>query len=770
MKRITLPGIVSLWTKMIHRFLISLYFLICTVTFALGQENDFISRLKTQLLLYRTQKVDQMIVIQTDKTLYRPGETIWMKGYVTDALTHALSLKSLELAVQLVDNKGVYIMDVKNILKNGVVDCSFTIPVNLPAGIYDLVAFTPEIEVIGLQSVFRKELTIARPEHLDIVPHLDYPKLYFTPERKETATIQFRDFDGKPISGKKFDYQMICEDRELLSGKGKTGVNGKGEFVFITPSPKSGSALFVSLDISLGNDKLNLIDHVPLESEKINVDFFPDGGKLVTGIPQAVVFEAKDQLGNPVNINAEIIDEERRFVAPTTMIYPGVGVFSLVNVEGRKLFLRIIGDAGKNQESQLPSPSSGNMSLTVKKNDGKNISLLLGRSPKSELAKFVIVAVANGELVWASDFELEQGGALNVPLDQFHSEFASVAVFSETGKLVAQRLIYTGKSSSLNVNLSPDKKSYKKGEDGVVRVKITGSDGRPVKAELAVSLADRYTFPSSSSEVGFLNYGLEKPFPFKESLDKVNDMSMNYYLATNSLRGFDWNRVVMVDPDKPLSHSMGEMRISGKVFDASNLPVPNALVSLTSASLQQFKARSDQHGEFVVGLPVTVEKNNLSASATDGFGKGNYRVVLNKSFKDELVNRLRNISVNNWEIFDQLFASNYLKENPDFFRSNPSAKAKMGDKRSSEPYWKRNLENSTDLLEIIKMIRPYELIGGKIVFRGANSFIAQDGALVVVDGTKLGTDASLISSINPNDVEDIQILLNPEEISKYTAL
>ena len=123
--------------------------LISSSTSAFSQENDFISALKTKLLLYRTQKVDQSIILQTDKTLYRPGETIWMKGYVTDVMTHLLSLNSLELSVQLTDKKGLNIVEGKYALKNGVADFSFSIPADLESDIYHLIAYTPEMENIG---------------------------------------------------------------------------------------------------------------------------------------------------------------------------------------------------------------------------------------------------------------------------------------------------------------------------------------------------------------------------------------------------------------------------------------------------------------------------------------------------------------------------------------------------------------------------------------------------------------------------------------------
>lgn len=755
--------------KNVCKILFVIILVISTTLIAPGEE-DFISRLKTQLLLYRTQKTDQIIVVQTDKSLYRQGETIWMKGYVTDAITHALSLNSRELSVQLTDDKGTNVSEGKFLLQNGTADFSFSIPADLPSDVFHLVAYTPEMENIGIQSVFRKEVIIGRPENLDVVPHLEYSKTVFNPECKESATIRLTSLSGKPLSGKRFEYQMLCGDRELLSGKGKTGTNGAGDLVFFTPAAQNGMAMVASITIPSGKDRLNLVCKVPLISEKINITFFPEGGKLVQGIPQLVVYEAKDQLGNPVAVTSDILDEAGNLIVSTSTSQPGLGTFSLLNSDNRKLKMRIKSEIGKNQEIPLPPPSPEGMSIAVKRNDGNKISLLIARPQKSEMVKFKIVAVSDGEMIWASDFELEQSGVINIPREIFNSEIADVAIFNQKGDLVAQRLIYTKKTRTWNITFNPNKSVYKTGEEGFINVKITDQDGKPLKAELAAGITDKYAFPASFSRVASLSYGFEKSLPFDEPLEKLNSITLDNFLLCNSLRGFDWNRVLAIDPAKGTNLRINAIRVSGTVLDDKDLPVANALVSLTSSSLQQFNASSDLQGVFVINVPVTVEKRNLSASATDKTGRGNYRVILNKSFKDELTNSLNHLTVNHWELLDQIFQANYLRENPDFFKARPSVKVRSDDKKGGEPYWKKYLTGSSNLLDVIKSIRPFEMSGGKIIFRGMNSFIAQDGALIVIDGQRMGTDASALNVINPQDVDDIRILLDPVEMGVYSAL
>jgi hypothetical protein len=73
-------------------------------------------------------------------------------------------------------------------------------------------------------------------------------------------------------------------------------------------------------------------------------------------------------------------------------------------------------------------------------------------------------------------------------------------------------------------------------------------------------------------------------------------------------------------------------------------------------------------------------------------------------------------------------------------------------------------------MEVIKAIKPYSLSSGQIVFPGTiNSINNQSGALIVLDGQKMGTQADILNTINPQDVETINISLDPMDIQKYTG-
>jgi hypothetical protein len=93
----------------------------------------------------------------------------------------------------------------------------------------------------------------------------------------------------------------------------------------------------------------------------------------------------------------------------------------------------------------------------------------------------------------------------------------------------------------------------------------------------------------------------------------------------------------------------------------------------------------------------------------------------------------------------------------------------VNENEANLPAWKKYLDAGGNLLDAVKIIHPYDSRNNKIIFHGLNSFSNQDGALIVVDGQKLGTDASVLAQLNPTTIENLRILLDPQDIVQYTG-
>jgi len=86
--------------------------------------------------------------------------------------------------------------------------------------------------------------------------------------------------------------------------------------------------------------------------------------------------------------------------------------------------------------------------------------------------------------------------------------------------------------------------------------------------------------------------------------------------------------------------------------------------------------------------------------------------------------------------------------------------------------WKPETQRSyTDIFSMIGQKKPFRLVDNRIVFSsvGPNTNNRQDGALLVLNGSVLGQDASMIQFLNPSDVERINISTDFADIQKYTG-
>jgi len=115
---------------------------------------------------------------------------------------------------------------------------------------------------------------------------------------------------------------------------------------------------------------------------------------------------------------------------------------------------------------------------------------------------------------------------------------------------------------------------------------------------------------------------------------------------------------------------------------------------------------------------------------------------------------------NNLTGTDYFFASN-----PQYFREDRKELPEQ------TPSYKILLQNGTPILQVLKLFKPFNLMGNKIVFLGSNNSLNyQDGALIVMDGVNRGTDATVLNGVSPYDVESINVSTDPGDIHRYTGL
>ncbi len=125
-----------------------------------AQENAVFELLLNKLSIYASRESPEKIYLHTDKAFYIPGETIWIKAYVLNGISHRLSDKSKVIYVELIDESNKLIEHRKLFIDDTSGAADIAIDRNLKQGNYRLRAFTKYMFNKDKPMIFQKELPI----------------------------------------------------------------------------------------------------------------------------------------------------------------------------------------------------------------------------------------------------------------------------------------------------------------------------------------------------------------------------------------------------------------------------------------------------------------------------------------------------------------------------------------------------------------------------------------------------------------------------------
>ncbi|HYE55257.1 MAG TPA: hypothetical protein VD996_10450, partial [Chitinophagaceae bacterium] len=91
------------------------------------------------------------------------------------------------------------------------------------------------------------------------------------------------------------------------------------------------------------------------------LQFFPEGGNLVSGLTSKIAFKATDGRGLPFNVKGDIVDGTGKKVNSFTSEHDGMGLFVLQPQPGQQYKAVWKDQAGKSQETALPQAQAAGL-------------------------------------------------------------------------------------------------------------------------------------------------------------------------------------------------------------------------------------------------------------------------------------------------------------------------------------------------------------------------------------------------------------------------
>lgn len=750
--------------------LTALAILIITSFGIFAQTQGPIPKISQQMTDYFSFYPKEKVFITTDKQCYKQGETIWFSALVIDGKTQLPVQESQELIVKFYNKNGEQQAFQKLLTTNGTTPGDLEIPEKLPNGPYFLTVYTssqvvPEeafTAVVNIDAAYSNQWTVSSKAKDSIS----------VAGQKNELTVLLKDMAGEIQKNTQLRYQIMNGKEIVEKAKLKTDHAGSVTIPFTLPEKSNGEPFVCELANNKDDWKKEIF--LPSNLDPLTISFFPEGGTICPGIPAKIGFTAYNKWGIPVGVEGSVIDQDGKQLALAKTFANGLGLFVVQNDGKQKLKLVLSGKTGQNQSFELPAPNPSGLSFSVVKTEPDFITANLAFADKQKHA--VALAATNGSsLYWAADLNIDGTGRIKIPADNLPQGINLLTVFTSEGNLLANRLVYIDRKQQLKVEVVPEKNNLKQGESMKVKIRLTDENNQPVSGNINVSVADKFRKTNGDLQIAeylLAGAGLETPFSlisevFKDQI--TNSPMMDVFLIANRQNDFNWQKILQFNRNNASNQNSGN-HISGAVTDKNGNKINKAKVSmLNNKNIQIYNATTDPDGQFSFPNLNPANNDDISIRATDPEGKRELTIVLNKNFENRLSDMIAQKAQKYSLLMKDLTAGEtYFKNNEDLFQKAPRI---ANPNTSALDSQRKMLSTATNLLDVIKSLKPFKIVSNQIVFIGSeNSLNYQGGALIVLDGQQLGTDISAIQNISPFQVDHINVSTNAMDIQRYTGL
>ena len=700
---------------------------IITTAFTFSQEGETLTeRILAKLEKYRTVSPQEKVYLHFDKPYYMAGETMWFKGYLFDGTTHKIDSVSRVTYVDLIDETNVTIIASRVLNCDGSTNGDIALPDSLPEGVYQIRAYTNYMRNYSEEFFFHQDFKI---------------------------------------------YQGAIKNR-------------------LTDS----------------NAKKML--------EAVDVQFFPEGGNSVIGLDSRIGFKALNILGKGVDIEGFVLDNAKDTVVAFHTEHLGMGIFNYTPESQKTYTAYVKEEEGKYRPYSLPYAHEQGFTMAVDNLSSKEkVKVFIANNspkPADKSTEIIVVAHQRGQVIFmAKGNETQKSFGLSIPKNKIPDDgIVQITLMNVKGEPLCERLIFNNQDKQINLKIVPDKVNYKIREKVTLNLEATNAEGKPVEGSFSVAVTDASQVIAEPYQENLLSYlllssdvsnlsgtdyysalrgNIEQPAYYFDKENANANRHLDILMMTQGWRRFIW-RDLMADKDPKMNNLLETgLEITGKALKPNGKVADNVTLTLVlkndKRTPQFLTASTDSYGKYGFYSLDFFDTTQVFVQGMKKNGGKNLEVTINPLQPAPKV-RIVKTPYNPMEFNTQDLASflkkakdaleleKKLKLNKDQMLQEVVVKAKKYEEPDARKIYGKasntiKVDNilcagATSIFQMIQgrvagvQVSPNGSGGYSVLIRGVSSFTGGTEPLYLLDG--MPVDADAFSSINPCDVDNIDIL------------
>ncbi len=539
----------------------------------------------------------EKLYIQTDKPSYLAGDTLWFKGYLLQASLQNYSQKSGVLYLELVNDSNRLLQRIMVPVYKGMTTGYIPMDSDKPEGNYTLRAYTNWMRNFGESYVFQKQFYLGTNYSSAWLINYRTSAEKQDNQRHVKLDIQIKQFDQFPVGLREMRLSVTGEKRTLLNTRTETLADGKLHLDFELPEKTSAKNLSLNIeDLRKSQEKRKISMPLVLDRpEKMDLQFLPEGGQLVSGLPARIAFKALNEQGYGVAIAGKVYNNQQQEVATFNAQHAGMGTFNFVPQDTGPYTARIKLPDSSFKDYPLPEVSQKGITLQIVNPFNADSCIVKVRASPGIATNsryYYLIAMAGNIVYWGATVDLKKE-VCNYKVDKkiFPTGIVRFLLTDENHRTWNERRIYNDLGDQLNIQCSMNKASYRPRDSVALDILVRDKEGKPVPGTFSLAVTDDSQVKTDANATSILSYLLlssdlkghiEQPGYYQNAaLQSAKWQHLDHLLLCQAWAGYDWSEALK--SVKAFSYpSEEEFLIKGKVTNMFNKPVAKSEIVLIS--------------------------------------------------------------------------------------------------------------------------------------------------------------------------------------------
>ncbi|MCX7044129.1 MAG: MG2 domain-containing protein [Candidatus Sumerlaeota bacterium] len=432
--------------------------------------------------------------VSTDKPIYKPGETVYVRAIVLHAMTRKPLAVNGWAQIEIISPKGDAIAQGSSNLQNSALGYKWTIDDSVAGGDYKVKVAFPSVGCPPAERSFN--IRAYRQKRLRT--QIEFAREGYGPGDEVSATLQATRSEGGIPAGAKAGVVARVDQAEAWRGEVKIDERGYATARFKLPQTIIEGDGTLSFAIEDGGVIETAAKTIPILVAKVDLKAYPEGGDLVAGFENRIYFEAIAPNGRPADVTVELRDSKGAALLTAKTEHEGRGSFVFTPQAGDAYVLQVIEPWIITTKADLPKATEGYILHALKDRFGPGEPLLVAVASAGQDAGIVLLSQRERKIAQGSPRLRSVTGKIN-PREIWYSfsipkeicGVLRVTVYDGTGLPRAERLIYREPATKVKVAIEQDRTAYIPGEKTTLKIKTTdAATGKPAPGFVALTVTD----------------------------------------------------------------------------------------------------------------------------------------------------------------------------------------------------------------------------------------------------------------------------------------